>query len=109
MSRFLAAFAAVAIMLSGCGARGGGNAEWAGVQQRFTERFFERNPEFAASQGKHEFDGRLPDWSEEGSQRRSRSCADAIAEAEAMSGLSDEQDYRARLSRRGRARSVCSG
>ena len=34
----------------------------------FLDGFFELNPTFAVSQGKHEFDGQLPDFSEAGLQ-----------------------------------------
>jgi hypothetical protein len=39
---------------------------WDEFVQGFTERYFEAHPDFAVYVGRHEFDGRLPDWSEEG-------------------------------------------
>src|SRR5881227_1219092 len=35
----------------------------------FLNDYFVAHPDFAASQGKHEFDGLLPDWSEDGLRR----------------------------------------
>ncbi|HSN86448.1 MAG TPA: DUF885 family protein, partial [Thermoanaerobaculia bacterium] len=38
---------------------------WDRFVESLLEGYFERNPTFAASAGRHEFDGRLPDWSPE--------------------------------------------
>ncbi|MCH2458532.1 MAG: DUF885 domain-containing protein, partial [Henriciella sp.] len=45
------------------------NAEglsWDRYMESFLEGYFELNPTFAVSQGRHEFDGQLPDWSDAG-------------------------------------------
>jgi hypothetical protein len=47
-------------------ARGG---DWDGFVDRFLEAHFAANPGFAVYQGRHEFDGKLPDWSEGGIAR----------------------------------------
>ena len=39
---------------------------WDHFVRSFLEGYFERHPTFAAGAGRHEFDGRLPDWSPEG-------------------------------------------
>ena len=62
-------------------------AEWDRFVDRFIEEFFEEHPAFAVVQGRHEFDGQLPDWSREGIEneiarlkgmrRQARSFADA--------------------------------
>jgi len=39
---------------------------WDRAVASFLEGSFEHNPPFAASAGRHDFDGRLPDWSPEG-------------------------------------------
>lgn len=41
---------------------------WDRFTRSFLEGYFERHPTFAAGAGRHEFDGRLPDWSPEGIQ-----------------------------------------
>ena len=42
------------------------NAEWDAHVEQYLNQYFAYNPTFAVYQGKHEFDGKLPDWSEEG-------------------------------------------
>ncbi|MGD9980898.1 MAG: DUF885 domain-containing protein [Hyphomonadaceae bacterium] len=90
MPKLLALAAAALFMLAGCNQN---SAEWPGFQNRFIERAFELDPTFAAGQGRHEFDGRLPDWSEEGLAAAETFLRDSIAEAEAMRGLNEEQDF----------------
>jgi hypothetical protein len=43
-----------------------GSAEWVERLRQFEEGYFARNPPFAVQKGRHEFDGRLPDWSATG-------------------------------------------
>ncbi|WP_020647916.1 DUF885 domain-containing protein [Solimonas variicoloris] len=38
-------------------------ADWRAHLQRFEEGYFAANPSFAVSQGRHDYDGQLPDWS----------------------------------------------
>jgi uncharacterized protein (DUF885 family) len=40
--------------------------DWQGTVDGFIQGYFERNPTDAANAGKHEFDGKLPDWSTAG-------------------------------------------
>jgi len=40
--------------------------DWQHTVDAFVQGYFERNPTDAAGAGKHEFDGKLPDWSKEG-------------------------------------------
>jgi hypothetical protein len=42
------------------------DSPWQQAVDQFIAGWFERNPAQAASAGKHEFDGKLPDWSPEG-------------------------------------------
>lgn len=44
-------------------------ADWASFVDEFIEAYFVANPGFAATQGRHEFDGKLPDWSADGIQK----------------------------------------
>jgi uncharacterized protein (DUF885 family) len=47
--------------------RPGHRAEaWPAFMQRYIDQDFRANPPFAVQQGRHEYDGRLPDWSETG-------------------------------------------
>ncbi len=45
------------------------NAQWDGYVGQFLNDYFVAHPEFAVYQGKHEFDGKLPDWSSDGLQK----------------------------------------
>ncbi|MGH3754783.1 MAG: DUF885 domain-containing protein [Pseudonocardiaceae bacterium] len=40
-----------------------GGIEWTKHLRQFEDGYFARNPPFAVQQGRHEYDGRLPDWS----------------------------------------------
>ena len=41
-------------------------ARWDAYVQSFLEDYFRANPPFAVFQGRHEYDGKLPDWSRQG-------------------------------------------
>ncbi|MEZ5956425.1 MAG: DUF885 domain-containing protein [Hyphomonadaceae bacterium] len=90
MNRFLALAAVALLTLAGCNQTG---SRWADFQNNFIERAFEIDPTFGAGQGRHEFDGRLPDWSEEGLAAAETFLRDSITQAEAMRGLSEEQSF----------------
>jgi uncharacterized protein (DUF885 family) len=45
-------------------------ASWAQTLSEFQEGYFVANPTFAVVQGRHEFDGKLPDWSTAGIQKQ---------------------------------------
>ncbi|HYN47046.1 MAG TPA: DUF885 family protein, partial [Allosphingosinicella sp.] len=57
---------------------------WAAFSARYIEQEFRANPAFAVGQGRHEYDGRLPDWSETGLQSEMSRLRSAIAAAEAF-------------------------
>ncbi len=75
--RFVCAIAVLLVVLvCGCDAapappadsagQTGSNAEWTKHLSGFTEGYFALSPPFAVQQGRHEYDGRLPDWSAAG-------------------------------------------
>jgi len=70
---------------------------WAAFRDAFLEDYFRLNPDFAVYQGRHDFDGQLPDWSEAGLRARADFLTGAIAKAQAFTGLSRqdafERDY----------------
>ena len=87
----------VAALLLGCG--DGGNTpapaaaarqasvdsvEWNAYRDGFIEGFFALNPSFAVGQGRHEFDGRIGNWSEAGLQRQIAFLHAAIDDARAF-------------------------
>ena len=73
MRHFVRAIAMLLVVLvCGCEATpapptgSAGSAEWVERLRQFEEGYFARNPPFAVQKGRHEFDGRLPDWSATG-------------------------------------------
>jgi hypothetical protein len=91
MVRFLVAAAAAMFALVGCAPKGAG--DWQAFQERFIERSFELDPAFAASQGRHEFDGRLPDWTEQGLSAQISFLTSSIEEAQGLTGLNPQQSF----------------
>ena len=47
-----------------------GRSDWSRFVTSFLGEYFDLNPTFAANAGRHEYDGRLPDWSEDGLRRK---------------------------------------
>ncbi|MEQ1817968.1 MAG: DUF885 domain-containing protein [Terricaulis sp.] len=90
MQKFLALAAVALLSLAGCNQN---SSRWADFQSAFIERAFEIDPTFGAGQGRHEYDGRLPDWSEEGLAAAETFLRDSITQAEAMHGLNPEQTF----------------
>lgn len=45
------------------------SADWDRFVNQYLESYFQANPSFAVYQGRHDFDGRLPDWSDAGLKR----------------------------------------
>ena len=43
---------------------------WRNFVDHYIEQFFELHPSFAVTQGRHEFDGRMPDWTPAGLQKQ---------------------------------------
>ncbi|MEO6582237.1 MAG: DUF885 domain-containing protein [Sphingomicrobium sp.] len=58
------------------------STNWAKFMNDYIEQTFKANPPFAATAGRHEFDGQLPDWSEAGIQNEVTRLRTAVAEAE---------------------------
>ncbi len=107
----LAASLAVIAVTSGCSKTGEGDladdsavkeaviesdgSAWGDYMETFLNGYFEINPTFAISQGRHEFDGQLIDFSEEGLQASIAYHKKAIADAQAIdeNELSDAQKF----------------
>ncbi|QIG80604.1 DUF885 domain-containing protein [Stakelama tenebrarum] len=70
---------------------------WSQFRDDTIERWFELDPAFAVYQGRHEYDGRLPDWSSEGLKRRGSFLKETIRQARGFTGLDIhdrfERDY----------------
>ncbi len=68
---------------------------WGKYVETFLEGYFKVNPTFAVYQGKHEFDGQLPDWSPKGIKAQIDYRKRAIADAKAVddSDMTDTQKF----------------
>lgn len=68
---------------------------WGGYLSSFLDSYFPVNPTFAIYQGKHEFDGQLPDWSPEGLKKMVDIRKQAIADAKAIDAadLSEAEQF----------------
>jgi uncharacterized protein (DUF885 family) len=66
---------------------------WDNFSKDFIEGYFKQDPYFAVYQGRHDFDGRLPDWSEAGLKAQADFLKGALAKAEGFDAtkLSKEQ------------------
>lgn len=98
-----AAMAGALLVLAACSAEkapqsAGSAANWTEFRDQFLAGYLPLNPNFAVYQGKHEFDGQLPDWSADGLQKQIAFLEKTIADAQAFNGkMSDaekfERDY----------------
>lgn len=72
---------------------------WDGHVEQFLKEYFEANPTFAVNQGKHDFDGKMPDWSEDGLKKdiarlkAAREKAAAFKDADLDDRQRFERDY----------------
>jgi hypothetical protein len=71
------------------------NPNWQPFVDSFIDGWFKLNPSFAVYEGKHEFDGQLPDWSEAGLKRQADFLNAAIQKAQGFSdaSLTGEQKF----------------
>ncbi|MGH8445340.1 MAG: DUF885 family protein, partial [Solimonas sp.] len=73
--------------------------DWAAHLRRFEAAYFKANPVFAVGQGRHEFDGRLPDWSAKAIRQQiawleqQRKAAAAFADVTLAPPQRFERDY----------------
>jgi uncharacterized protein (DUF885 family) len=73
------------------------NAKWDAYVDQFLNDYFAANPTFAVAQGKHEYDGKFPDWSDAGLKKE---VARLKAEREKASAFKDtDLDDRQRFER----------
>jgi hypothetical protein len=73
------------------------NAQWDAYVAKFLDDYFAANPTFAAYSGKHEYDGKLPDWTEEGLKKETDRLK---AERDKAAAFKDDQlDERQRFER----------
>ncbi len=73
------------------------NDQWDKYVEGFLNDYFVTHPDFAVYQGKHEFDGKFPDWSEDGLKKE---IARLKAEREKAAAFKDDGlDERQRFER----------
>jgi Bacterial protein of unknown function (DUF885) len=99
----LAAISAFALLIGGCAATPAGSGSesararsaWSDFLNRSIDGYFRLNPEFAVGQGRHEFDGQLPDWSGTGLANSVSFLRSTITAAEGFDAarLSSEQRF----------------
>ena len=75
---------------SGSKTNGNVSVEWDTFTQQFLDSYFATNPTFAVYQGKHEFDGKLPDWTPESIRRQIESLKTQRAQAMKFNASSHE-------------------
>ena len=77
--------------------------DWKAFAQSTIDRWFAIDPAFAVYQGAHQFDGRLPDWSEAGLKARRAFLHSVIDDAKGFTALDDadrfERDYLVQVAR----------
>src|SRR5688572_15316192 len=102
--RILSLLIAASLVLAACGrqenasaAGADGAAGWAATRDALIEEYLRAQPAFAVYQGRHEFDGQLPDWSADGIAAQIKRLRAARERAAGMSGLAGadafERDY----------------
>jgi hypothetical protein len=69
---------------SAAAAQGPAPQTWQAFLQQYVDEYLAAHPDFAAVQGRHEFDGRLPDWSAAGLAAEERRLVQARARATAF-------------------------
>lgn len=71
--------------------------DWSGFVDATLEQWFRLDPAFAVYQGRHDFDGQLPDWSEAGLKRQADFLKDTVRRARGFRNLDPqaafERDY----------------
>lgn len=67
---------------------------WQAFSDKFIEGYFRHNPSFAIYQGRHDYDGKLADWSEAGFAATIAFLKSSIADAEAMDSAKLNADER---------------
>ena len=93
----MAAMLIVPLSLGGCDDESGAT-QWVAFQEKFLAGYFPLNPTFAVYQGKHDFDGQLPDWSDKGIAAQIAYLEKSITDARALGddlpdAMRFERDY----------------
>lgn len=90
----------IVLLLSCAGARpapdpsAAAAAEWDRFVEQYLDTYFEANPNVAVVAGRHEYDGRIPDWSPEGLSREVTRLREWRARAEGFDTTALDDDRR---------------
>ncbi len=68
-------------------------SSWESTRDALIEEYLEAHPTFAVYQGRHEFDGRLPDWSANGIANDIKRLHAAIDTANKATNLNDDERF----------------
>ena len=79
------------IALASCTAKP--SESWHDFTQRSIGKWMELDPSFAVYEGAHQFDGKLPDWSEEGLKARTQFLVKLIQDAGTYRDLKDSEKF----------------
>ncbi|MBR0551805.1 DUF885 domain-containing protein [Stakelama marina] len=69
------------------------DATWPGFVDNTIEGWFALDPSFAVYQGRHDFDGKLPDWSQAGLDRKSKFLKQVVQKARTFQNLTPRQEF----------------
>jgi hypothetical protein len=87
-------FAGIACLaLAACSTADSNQPAWKDFAQASVDKYFEIYPNDAVYQGAHQFDGKLPDWSEEGLKAQAAFLKKLIEDANAYDGLSEADAF----------------
>jgi hypothetical protein len=67
--------------------------EWQGFVSSTVEQYFQLDPSFAVYQGRHDFDGKLPDWSDAGIKKVIDFWRLIYSQAQGFNGLDSSQQF----------------
>ena len=68
-------------------------SEWQGFVSSTVEQYFQLDPSFAVYQGRHDFDGKLPDWSDSGIKKVIDFWRLIYSQAQGFTGLDSNQQF----------------
>ncbi len=81
------------LMSAGCSVSRSDSDRWDSFVDSFIEDYFVAHPSYAVYQGRHEFDGQLPDWSRAGIDREVERLEAQRAMAGEISDLDERQSF----------------
>src|SRR5689334_17357043 len=81
------------LLAAGCTKGPEAHQDWAQFRDSAIDGWFQVDPSFAVYEGKHQFDGRLPDWSAQGLKTRATFLHNVIDRAGAFKDLGADDKF----------------